>query len=151
MSRTKVFISYSHEDAEWMKRLRKQLKVLERQGLLDIWDDTKLKAGEDWHSRLDQEMLSAKVAVLLVSEDFLTSDFVLDEEVPKLLQAHKKDGMAIFPVLVWPCPWKHVDWLARLQLRPPRARPIAGGSEFEIREDFVSIANEIAEIAENAK
>ena len=76
MARTKVFISYSHEDAEWMERLKKQLGVLERQGLLDVWVDTELKAGEEWHNRLHQEMLSAKVAVLLVSADFLTSDFV---------------------------------------------------------------------------
>ncbi len=150
MDRTKVFISYSHKDEEWMKQLRKQLDVLERQQLLDVWVDTELKAGEDWHSRLHSEMLAARVAVLLISADFLTSDFVLDEEVPKLLQAHKKGGMSIFPVLVWPCPWKRVNWLARLQVRPHGARPIAGGSEFEIRQDFSAIADEVAELAENA-
>ncbi len=91
-------------------------------------------------------MLAAKVAVLLISEDFLTSKFVLDEEIPYLLRAQEDDGMTIFPVLVWPCPWQRVEWLARLQMRPRGARPIAGGSEFEIRQDCSDIASEVAEI-----
>ena len=150
MARTKVFISYSHEDKELMKRLKKHLGVLERQQLLDVWVDTKLKTGEKWKDRLHEEMSAARVAVLLISADFLTSDFVQDEEVPKLLKAHEDDGMCLFPVLLWPCTWKRVPWLASLQLRPPDARPICGGSEFEIRQDFSDVAEEIAQIAATA-
>jgi hypothetical protein len=88
----------------------------------DVWVDTDIRAGENWLDRLHEEMLSAKVAVLLISVDFLTSDFVVEKEVPKLLDAHENDGMAIVPVLVWPFPWKRVEWLAKLQLRPRDAR-----------------------------
>ena len=68
--RERVFMSYSHEDVVWLKRVREQLTVLEREGLIDIFDDTLIAGGEGWYSRLDQEMLRAKLAVLLVVMQF---------------------------------------------------------------------------------
>ena len=123
--RERVFICYSHEDAVWLKRVREQLSVLEREGLIDIFDDTLISGGEGWYARLDQEMLRAKLAVLLVSQPFITSDFIQREEIPRLFDKHSEVGMMIYPILVRACSWRRVKWLADLQLRPPGARPIS--------------------------
>jgi TIR domain len=81
MARRKVFISYSHKDARWLDRVREQLAVLEREGLIDIFEDTRIGAGEEWYPRLNDEMLEARLSLLLISPAFLPlmSPFVTAE------------------------------------------------------------------------
>lgn len=146
--RTRVFVSYCHDDIKWLEAIRGQLRVLEAEGLIDIYEDTKLEAGEAWYERLHQEMQSAKIALLLVSASFLTSRFIRNEEVPRLFEKHAAGGMVLYPLLVRPCPFEHVPWLARLQLRPQdsRRRPKAvSATTGAAREQvLVNVAKEIA-------
>ncbi len=86
------------------------------------------------------------MAILLVSANFLTSKFILGEEVPRLLQRRDKEGVRIFPVIVKPCAWKQVGWLARMQVRPKDGKPLSGGSEHQIDTDLAAFAEEIANI-----
>lgn len=146
MARNKVFVSYSHKDTEWKDRLVKQLAALQRRGLLEVWVDSQIKGGEDWYRLIHEAMLEARVAVLLVSEHFLDSDFIQDVEVPRLMQSHAEDGMRIYPVIVWPCLWQFDEWLASKQVRPKGGAPLAKGSEYEIKDELVEIASEIFEI-----
>ena len=95
-----LFISYSHKDTEWLGKLRKWLKPLEQKGLVKIWDDREIKAGDQWAEEIRNSLSSAKVAVLLVTQDFLTSDFISGQELPKLLQVAKSDGVEIFWIAV---------------------------------------------------
>ena len=106
MTKPTIFISYSHADEAWKDRLVTHLTVLERQGLLDLWDDRRIGVGEDWRREIEQAIDGASVAVLLVSADFLTSQFTLDEQMPRLLQRRDKEGLRVFPVVVRPCAWK---------------------------------------------
>ena len=73
----KVFISYSRKDAKYKERLVTHLNVLEKQGLLDVWEDQRIAAGANWRAELDKALNEAHVAILLVSADFLTSEFIL--------------------------------------------------------------------------
>ena len=125
MTREKVFISYSHQDNRWRERIVSQLRVLARQNLIDIWDDTKIRVGSAWLEEIHQQMLQARIAILLISASFLSSDFILDEEIPRLFTRHEQDGMLIYPLLIRPCPWKAVPWLARMQIRPEDGRPVS--------------------------
>jgi hypothetical protein len=99
--RTQVFISYSHQDKAWLERLQVHLKPLEREGMT-IWDDTKLKPGSPWQDEIRQAIAVAKVAVLLISADFLASDFIAEKELPPLLKAAKAGGAVILPIIVSP-------------------------------------------------
>jgi hypothetical protein len=139
-----VFISYSHRDEAWKDRLVVQLGVLQRQGLLDLWDDRRIAAGEDWHGEIRAAMGQATVAVLLISADFLTSQFILGEEVPALLKRRDTEGVHIYPIIVRPCAWKAVKWLSRIQVRPKDGRPLAAGNEYQIEADLAAVAEEIA-------
>jgi hypothetical protein len=143
MERAKIFISYSHKDEKWRHRLANHLSVLAREGLVDNWDDQKLGAGEDFLSRIGQEMLQARVAVLLISADFLTSEFIRTKEVPLLFERHLSGGMTIFPLLVRDCAWQEVPWLARMQLRPRDAKPVAARPA-KVDHIMAEVAREIA-------
>ncbi|HTG15765.1 MAG TPA: toll/interleukin-1 receptor domain-containing protein [Blastocatellia bacterium] len=142
--RERVFISYSHKDAVWLKQVREHLDVFEREGLIDVFEDTRIGAGEDWYARLHQEMLRAKLAVLLVSAPFLSSTFIGDEEIPRLFDKHTEGGMKIYPILVRPCPWKRVKWLASLQMRPPGAKAISQLRRPAREQVLTDIVDEIA-------
>jgi tetratricopeptide (TPR) repeat protein len=150
MNKPTVFISYSHKDEEWKDRLVTHLGVLEHQGILDLWDDRRIGAGEDWYQDIQAAMDRVSVAVLLVTAHFLTSPFILDEEVPRLLEHRATEGVRLFPVIVRPCAWQQVKWLARMQVRPKDGRPLSGGSEYQIDADLAAIAEEVASLIRRA-
>lgn len=153
MAGTKVFISYSHDDERWRSLVCKQLAVLEREGLIQLWDDQKLHAGENWLQRLYQELLEARIAVLMISNSFLTSDFIRNVEVGTLFErCEKEGGTVIYPLLTRPCPYQEVGWLAKKQLRPvgPRLRALSTFRGSKLEEVTAAIASEIVAIARAA-
>jgi hypothetical protein len=149
-ARTKVFISYAHKDDRWRERVVEQLGVLAKQGLLDIWDDRKIGAGDAWFDQIHVHMRSAKVALLLISSAFLTSDFILTHEVPQLFDRHAESGMHLYPLLIRPCPWQEVAWLARMQMRPPGTKALSNYRGAKIDEVLASVAREVAGLCRSA-
>ena len=103
IKRNSVFICYSHHDEKWLKRLQIHLKPLERLGIIERWDDSRIAPGMKWKEEISRALASARVAVLLISADFLASDFIADEELPKLLSSAKDDNAIILPVILSPC------------------------------------------------
>ena len=144
-----VFISYSHADEVWKDRLVKHLNVLEQQGLLRTWDDRNIKAGDEWFDEIQGAMAEAQVAVLLISADSLTSEFILHSEVPRLLERRSGDGLAVFPVICEDCVWQEVSWLARLQVRPKDGKPLESFQGSKRNAELVKIAKEILSIVRN--
>ena len=92
--RDRIFISYHHKDAKWHQELMKVLSSV--QASVDIWDDTMIQPGARWTEEIEKALASAKAAVLLVSPDFLMSDFIEKNELPPLLEAARKGGCWIF-------------------------------------------------------
>lgn len=80
--RDQVFVSYSHKDKKWLNRLRVHLAPLERDGLLTVWDDTSINPGANWKKAIREALRAARVAVVLVSADFMASEFIARNELP---------------------------------------------------------------------
>ena len=106
-----VFISYSHDDARWAQRFRVLLKPLVRVRRMQLWDDTVIRAGDAWHPEIERAILRSRLALLLVSADFLASDYVMDHELPAL----RRHGVRLAPVLIADCFWDAVPELATVQ------------------------------------
>ncbi|MBV9158949.1 MAG: toll/interleukin-1 receptor domain-containing protein, partial [Acidobacteriaceae bacterium] len=90
-----VFVSYSHKDAKWLERCRPFLRPLHREGLIDLWDDKRILGGDEWRNEIQQALQRAEVAVLLISQYFLDSDFILKHELPPSLQAAEERGLKV--------------------------------------------------------
>ncbi len=144
MARTQVFISYASRDDKWRVKVVSHLGVVS--DLITVWDDSKIGPGQKWLNKIDRAMRRARVALLLISVDFLNSDFIKKNEIPEIFRRHEQEGMTIYPLLVRFCPWRQVNWLKELQIRPVGARPI---SDYGKKIEFVltQVADEIASIA----
>lgn len=136
-----VFVSCCHADEAWKDQLVKHLRVFD--GALSIWDDRQIVLGQDWRAEIARALTTASAAVLLVSVDFLTSRFILDEEVPALLRRQQAEGLRIFPVIVGACAWDELPWLSALQVRPRDGRPLELHTRAEANAALASIAKEI--------
>jgi tetratricopeptide (TPR) repeat protein len=142
-ARTRVFISYSHKDAEWLERLNVHLKPLEREGRIDRWDDTKIRPGARWQEEIRHAITSAKVAVLLISADFPASDFMTTHELPPLLAAAEVGGAVILPVIVSPSRFERMPRLSQFQAVNPPSRPLVSMTGGEREAVFVKVADTI--------
>lgn len=147
--RNKVFISYSHEDDAYLKILRKHLKALQSEGIeMNFWDDTLIKPGEKWLDEIERNLASAKVAILLVSTDFLISDFITKKEIPALLKAAENEGATIIPLVVRPCRFKQNQVLSQFQAVYNPGKALSDHSENEQEHIILKLMDRIAELFE---
>jgi len=138
-----IFVSYSHKDEVWLEELRVHLKPLVRDGLVEVWDDSRIEAGKRWKTEIKAALAAAQVAILLVSKHFLASDFIINDELQPLLTAAEKKGVLILPVIVSPCRFLRTPSLSVFQAINNPSRPLARLKEWERDEIFVQITERI--------
>jgi KaiC/GvpD/RAD55 family RecA-like ATPase len=151
MGKPKVFISYSHLDEPWKDRLVKHLGIAQKQGLLQTWNDRDLLGGDDWFAEIINAIERGSVAVLLVSHNSLTSNFILNEEVPRMLARREVKAARFYPIVVEDCDWEAVEWLKQFNLRPCDGRPVGLNkdgvrTEEQINRDLKEVAKEIRQL-----
>lgn len=147
-SRTRIFVSYSHADGDWLKRLQVHLKPLERAGSIEWWDDTKILPGMVWRDEIEKALAAAQIGVLLVSADFVASDFIANHELPNLLAAAQNRGLTILSLIVGPSRFKRMPELSRFQAVNDPDRPLIGLSKAEQEVDLLKLANRIEDLAD---
>jgi len=140
-----VFISYSHRDRAWKDRVATFMQCMKQHGQFDYatWDDGEINPSENWAQMIRDALARARVAILLVSPDFLSSRFINEVEVPWLLERRGAGELAVVPLIVRPCPWEVVAWLAPIQLHPSDGTALSGGSEHSIEEHLKQLALEV--------
>jgi hypothetical protein len=145
MNKPVIFISYSHADEAWKDRVEKQLRALQRFGV-NAWSDRSIAGGANWEAEIRAAVDPATLAVLIVSENFLTSEFITAVEVEHLRQRASTNGLKLYPIIVSPCPGKKVTWLNALQCRPREGKALASLPEPSIAEHLSAMAEEIASL-----
>jgi hypothetical protein len=150
MTQPSVFVSYSHKDENEKEALLTHLGGLQREGLITAWSDDQIGAGTDWAQAIDQALSQARVAILLVTANFLNSEFIIEKEVPALLARRKKGELTVFPVIARACAWKNISWLQQMNVRPKHGQPIWSNNGSHIDEGLAAIAEEVAQITSNS-
>ncbi len=120
------------------------LGVLGSANLIDSWCDDRIDGGADWEREIEQAIDHARVAVLLVTAHFLTSRFILDKEIPPILQRRARAGLKVIPIIAKPCAWNNIDWLAKMNVRPKNASPVWRDRGRHADQELNRIINEIA-------
>jgi lysozyme family protein len=143
MARTKVFVSYNHKDARWLKRFQEHMALLERLDLVDLWADTRIAGGSEWEREIESALTNAKVAVLLVGPAFLFSKFIWEKEMPRI-EAHCREGMEALPVIIRPCAWQLETFLAKLMARPRDGEALSLMKDGEIDLELSNVVYELA-------
>ena len=119
----RLFLSYAHEDEVLRFELQKHLKPLQRAGLIAAWSDRQIEAGDDWKEQIDENLERANIILLLVSADFIASDYCYDKEMGRALERHKSGEATVIPVIVRDVNWKRTPF-ATLQVLPENGTPV---------------------------
>jgi hypothetical protein len=101
-----VFISYAHEDRPYLNELIAHLKVLQRQNLINIWKDADISPGTEWRTQIMGRLNSAQIILLLISTDFMNSDFCYSIEMDQAIKRHDADQARVIPIFLRPVYWK---------------------------------------------
>jgi len=119
----KLFYSYSHKDEKFRDILAKHLALLKRQGLISEWHDRQIRPGEEWMRAIDEQLQSADIILLLVSIDFIASDYCYDKEMKLAIKKHEHGDSLVVPIILKPVSW-HSAPFGHLQALPKDGKPI---------------------------
>jgi hypothetical protein len=135
-----LFFSYAHRDEPLRDELAKHLSLLKRQNIIADWHDRNITAGTDWAQAIDDNLNTANIILLLISSDFLASDYCYDKEMTRALEHHTQGTARIIPIILRPCDW-HSAPFGKLQALPKDAKPVTQWSDPD--EAFTHIAQGI--------
>jgi hypothetical protein len=119
-----VFISYSHKDDSFRDDLEERLAMMKRSGIISVWHDRKINAGDDWKGAIDENLEPADIIIFLVSSSFLASGYCLDVEVQRAMEKDKNGSAKIISIIIRACDWDECDF-SKFQAVPKDAKPIA--------------------------
>lgn len=118
-----LFFSYSHKDEPLRDQLDAQLAILKRQGVIEAWHDRRIGAGEEFAGLIDSHINSDDIILLLVSPDFLASDYCYEREMERAMERHEGGEAIVIPVILRACDWRHTPF-GKLNAAPRDGRPI---------------------------
>ena len=140
-----VFISYSHYDEDYKQQLAKHLSPLKRLQLIEDWHDRKIRAGEEWGKAIARELKTADIILLLVSIDFINSEYCYDIELERAMERHAAGDAVVIPIILRSCLWQQTPF-ASLQALPKDARAVSLWGDRD--EAFVNVVDGIRQVAE---
>ncbi len=130
-----VFVSFSHKDEEYRRSLQTHLSLLERRSAIRTWHDGKIQPGRDWRSDIFSQLAAADIVLLLVSPDFIASDFCWGDEMEEAMKRHRSDLARVIPIILRPVDdWQSTPF-GQLQALPPGGKPV---TQWNDRDDAFS-------------
>ena len=143
-----AFISYSHADAKLKADLITHLTPLKRLGIISTWNDQEIKAGDEWEKEIVTKLAKADLVLLLISADFIASEFCYTKELTTALDRHKAKKAMVIPVILRPCLWTDLPFGA-FQALPPAAKPVTGWESQD--EALMAVAQGVREAVQALK
>jgi len=146
----RIFVSYSSRDKQFKDELLKRLRILERESLISTWHDGKILPGMKWDSTIKSAMDDSDIILLLVSPDFLHSDYIYEEEVQIALERADRDESKVVPIIIRACNWEQTK-ISQFQSAgkiPSKGKPI--DSADNIDEAWQSVVKELTQIIQEA-
>jgi hypothetical protein len=119
----KIFFSYSKDDRPYLDQFLKHLTPLKRQGKIVPWDDSDLNPGEEWDDKIKSELANADIIILLVSANFLATDYIWDIEIKTAMERHERGEARVVPIILKHCDWTGMPF-SKLSGLPAKGRPV---------------------------
>lgn len=142
----KVFLSYSHKDQAVLERLKVHLRPLQRAGKITAWYDHEIRAGGELDKEISEQLEASDLFLLLISPDFLNSDYCVERELARAMERHEEDTARVIPIIVEPCHWQLSDF-KKLKALPKDAKPISDWTNDNTA--YLNIVQEIVRVVED--
>jgi hypothetical protein len=146
-----VFFCYAPQDEDLRKELEKHLALLMRQGFVRTWSSRVIGAGEEWRGAIDRHLEEADAILLLVSPDFLASDYLYDVELRRALERHRTERTKVISIILRPCDYANCDAQLRAAVDlvlPAGCLPVTSWRTHD--EAFASVAQGLRDDLERA-
>lgn len=141
----KMFFCYAHEDETLLDQLKRHLKPLQRQGIIDVWYDQDINAGTEWEKEINEHLNTADIILLLISPDFMNSEYCYSVEMKRALERHEQGEACVIPIIL-----RHVHWevksLYTLQALPKDAFPVISSAWHSSDEAFFNVVEGILKV-----
>lgn len=140
-----IFCCYARKDQPLLKELNSHLMSLHRQGLIILWADTEIDAGMEWEEEINKHLNTADIILLLVSSDFIASEYCYSKEMLQAMERHNAGEVQIIPVILRPVLWEQTPF-GKLQALPTGAKPVIGSTWHNQDEALLNVANGIQKV-----
>lgn len=121
----RIFFSYSKHDREYLEQLLRHLSVLRRKGKIAAWDDHQILPGEEWDDAVKNQLAQAEIILLLISADFLATDYIWDVEIKTAMERHAQNAVQVVPIVLRACSWEEDTPFGKLNGLPSKAKPVS--------------------------
>ena len=142
-----IFICYARKDEALLNELKAHLKSLQREGYISLWYDRDISIGTEWEPQIMHHLNTARMVLLLVSPDFMNSDYCYSIEMKRALERHKKGQARVIPIILRPVFW-HGKLLGKLQALPTDGKPVTDPYWHDKDRAFYDITQGIYQVVE---
>lgn len=144
LKKWKQKISYCREDEKYLEMLKRHLKSMQFEGFdIDYWDDKRIKSGDKWKEEIEKALSEANIAILLISPDFLSSDFIQNNELPDILKNADKKGTKVLSIILKPCRFKQNKSISQFQAVNDPNKSLIKVTEYEQEEILLKVTEDI--------
>ncbi len=147
-----IFFSYTHADETWREKIEVFLSTLKRERLIRTWHDRNILAGDEWASQIKAHLDVAPIILLLVSQNFIDSDYCWSVELKEAMKLHNASKARVIPIIIRPCDWKSTPKstpFTKLQALPKDGKPIVTWSNED--EALLDVARGIRRVVDDLK
>lgn len=146
MAKPSIFISYSHKDEDFKKKLVGQIYLLELFNQATVFDPQSIQPGQEWSDEIQKSIINADIVILLISPDFLSSEYIIRHELPAILKRHDEKGQILIPILTQPAPLNLIPELRKFQIWPKNGRALSELSSAEIDRQISDLYNRVDDL-----